>query len=118
MPGPAQWATGATPSKSVGFYHWSFLPNVDLATEMIMAFGGGKYVERNVERWLGTNKKGVEKLKENNSLGVYGGAFGYEHVVKGSCDDYRASAFEEIGKQSPRCVFRCLGGLTISFRGT
>jgi hypothetical protein len=96
MPGPAQWAKAATPSASVGFYHWSFLPNVDLATEMIMAFGGDKYVRTNVQRWLGKNETAVQKLKENDAVKVYADSFKYEHVIRASCDDYRASAFEEI----------------------
>jgi hypothetical protein len=77
-------------------YHWAFLPNIELATAMITAFGGDKYVRTNLERWSGKNEAGIKKLKEHDAEKVYGDAFMYESVIRASCDDYRASAFEEI----------------------
>ena len=74
----------------------SFLPNVDLATEMIMAFGGDNYVRSSIGRWIGQNEAAIEKFKSNNAENVYADAFKFEHVVRASCDDYRASAFEEF----------------------
>ncbi|EHL00331.1 alpha/beta-Hydrolase [Glarea lozoyensis ATCC 20868] len=93
MPTLSQWASGSTPSKSVGFYHWSFLPNVSLATEMILALGGPRYVESCIQRWAGS---GIQTLEQHNAMSVYGRAFSYEHVIRASCEDYRASAFEEV----------------------
>ncbi|KUJ08381.1 putative Fluoroacetate dehalogenase [Mollisia scopiformis] len=95
-PGTAQWQKLAEPQATVSCYHWSFLPNVELATAMILAFGGDKYMRTNFSRWHGKNEVGLRRLKENDAERVYADAFKYEHVIRATCDDYRASAEEEV----------------------
>jgi len=47
-------------------------------------------------RWHGQNEAAIKSLKENDSERVFGDAFKYEHVIRATCDDYRASFNEEI----------------------
>lgn len=49
----------ATSQAAVGFYHWPFLVNVELAAAMIMAFGGGDFVRSSMECWHGHNEAGL-----------------------------------------------------------
>lgn len=65
---------------------------------MILAFGGQKWVSSCVARWGGQNVAGISKLQEHDAEEVYGKAFEYEHVIRASCDDYRASADEEVAE--------------------
>jgi len=65
---------------------------------MISAFGGDKYTLSNLARWKGQNETGITKLQENDAENVYAQAFKYEHVIRATCDDYRASAEEELGE--------------------
>jgi pimeloyl-ACP methyl ester carboxylesterase len=95
IPGVVQWQN-ATLQTAVGFYHWAFLPNIELATAMILAFGGDNWVRSCFTRWAGKNENGIRKMKEHDAERVYGAAFKYEHVIRASCDDYRAGAFEEV----------------------
>lgn len=95
IPATVQW-DNATFKSAVGFYHWLFLPNVELATSMIAAFGGDTWVRSCIARWGGKNEGRIKRLQEHDAEKVYGDSFKYEHVVRASCDDYRASADEEI----------------------
>jgi hypothetical protein len=66
---------------------------------MILAFGGQNWVSSCISRWAGQNTAGIQKLQGNNAERVCGRAFEYEHVICASCDDYRASADEEVEEQ-------------------
>ncbi|KAG9231319.1 putative Fluoroacetate dehalogenase [Amylocarpus encephaloides] len=96
VPGSVQWAKFQDPAAGVGFYHWAFLANVDLASSMIKAFGGDNYVRSSFDRWHGKNGVGTARLKENHALDVYAKSFKYDHVIQASCDDYRAGADEDL----------------------
>lgn len=99
MPATVQWKKFQVPSAAVGFYHWAFLANVDLATAMIRGFGGENYVRSCIDRWSGKSEVGLAKLKEDDADNVYGNFFNYEHIVRASCDDYRAGAYEDLEEE-------------------
>lgn len=99
MPATVQWPKFQVPSAAVGFYHWAFLANVEAATSMIKGFGGENYVRSCINRWSGKNEIGIAKTKEDDAENVYGNFFKYEHVVRASCDDYRAGAYEDLEEE-------------------
>jgi hypothetical protein len=94
-----QWKTFGTAAAAVGGFHWPFLANVEIATEMIKAQGGDTFVRTCLNRWVGKSDAGLANFKENDAIDVYGNAFKYESVIKASCDDYRAGAQEDIQLQ-------------------
>lgn len=63
---------------------------------MIKGFGGDNYVRSCINRWSGKNEAGIAKSKENDAENLYGNFFKYEHIVRASCDDYRAGAYEDL----------------------
>jgi hypothetical protein len=99
VPTSIQWKTFGTATASVGSFHWPFLANVEVATEMIKAQGGDVFVRTCLNRWVGKSDNGLAKFKENNSIAVYSNSFKFESVIRASCDDYRAGAQEDIQLQ-------------------
>ncbi|KAF2491323.1 alpha/beta-hydrolase [Lophium mytilinum] len=97
VPASIQWAGGgADPRKSAGFFHWSLLANVELATDMITAYGGDKFCIDMIGRWVGNAPKGLARIKEGDSYKVYGDFFLRESVIRATCEDYKAGAGEDV----------------------
>jgi pimeloyl-ACP methyl ester carboxylesterase len=99
LPTTRMWALGADAGTQVGSFHWPFLANVELATEMIKAYGGGKWAQKMILRWAGSNEKRLEKLKSGNALDVYGSFFENDSVLYASCKDYEAGASLDVKAQ-------------------
>ena len=96
VPALSQWQIGDTAAAQIGFFHWSFLANVSIAKPMIMAYGGGKWAHRMINRWAGSNAEGLQKLRSGDSLTVYGSFFDQESVIEASCRDYEAGATTDL----------------------
>jgi pimeloyl-ACP methyl ester carboxylesterase len=104
VPTSTQWHnasnTAAKTAKEVtGYFHWPFLANVDLATRMITAYGGAKWCTEMICAWAGSNETGLQKLKSDDSLEVYGGFFENEEVIRASCEDYKHGATTDLEVQ-------------------
>ncbi|RFU30462.1 hypothetical protein B7463_g5854, partial [Scytalidium lignicola] len=99
VPSLVQWQTFNNPAAVVGAFHWPFLANVSIATAVIKAQGGDKWVEICLTKWFGKNSVGLQKFHANNSMKVYMDSFKPESVIRASCDDYRAGAQEDIEEQ-------------------
>ncbi|KAH3919322.1 hypothetical protein HBH56_012910 [Parastagonospora nodorum] len=104
VPTSTQWHNASnSPAKAAkevtGYFHWPFLANVDLATRMITAYGGGKWCCEMIESWSGSNTRGLAKLKSDDSFAVYAGFFEDEHVVRASCEDYKHGATTDLKLQ-------------------
>lgn len=99
VPTLTQWAASSKAKEVVGYFHWPMLANVELATKMITAYGGDKWCQEMTLRWCGKNPKGIEKLKDGDSLNVYGGFFKQPHTIIASNEDYRAGATTDIEAQ-------------------
>ena len=99
VPTSIQWKTFGIAAASVGSFHWPFLANVEVATEMIKAQGGDAFVRTCLNRWVGKSDHGFAKFKENDSIAIYANSFKYESVIRATCDDYRAGAHEDIQLQ-------------------
>jgi pimeloyl-ACP methyl ester carboxylesterase len=99
LPTTLMWSLGADASTQVGSFHWPFLANVELATEMIKAYGGGKWAQKMIMRWAGSNEKRLDKLKSGDALDVYGSFFEKDSVLYASCKDYEAGAVLDVKTQ-------------------
>jgi pimeloyl-ACP methyl ester carboxylesterase len=99
LPTTLMWSLGAEASTQAGSFHWPFLANVELATEMIKAFGGGKWAQKMIMRWAGSNEKRLDKLKSGDALNVYGSFFENDSVLYASCKDYEAGASLDVKEQ-------------------
>ncbi|RYO37509.1 hypothetical protein AA0111_g2340 [Alternaria arborescens] len=103
VPTSTQWqhfASPCTAAKEVtGYFHWPLLANVDLATRMITAFGPSNWCQEMILLWSGKSNTGVEKLKADEALTVYGEFFAQEHTLKASCEDYKEGATTDVKEQ-------------------
>ncbi|KAF2661791.1 alpha/beta-hydrolase [Lophiostoma macrostomum CBS 122681] len=99
VPTITQWKASGRVKESVGFFHWAFLANAKLATDMITAYGGGKWVANSIENWAGTNANGLRSLKADDSIAVYSAFFEDRAIVEASCKDYEAGATTDVELQ-------------------
>ncbi|TVY34153.1 Fluoroacetate dehalogenase [Lachnellula subtilissima] len=99
IPTAVQWEYFGVAETSVASFHWPFLANVEVATEMIMAQGGDAYVRMCLNRWVGTRKKGLAMFKSNDSIAIYAKSFKSESVIRATCDEFRAGAQEDVRLQ-------------------
>jgi len=95
MPVTTQWSSLANPIFARNTFHWPFLANATLATPMIVAYGGGKWCQETILRWV-SQGAGLESLRADDALAVYTGYFANESVVRASCDDYEAGSNEDV----------------------
>ena len=100
LPTAEQWKVfGQTESNSMRSFHWPLLANVELATEMIGAFGGGKWCREMMRRWSGEDEEGQKSLQGSGAVGVYARYFEEESIIRATCEDYRAGAEEDVTAQ-------------------
>ncbi|USP74878.1 alpha/beta-hydrolase [Curvularia clavata] len=103
VPISTQWQHFASPAAAAaevtGYFHWPFLANVDLATRMITAFGASNWCREMILHWAGKNTVGINTLKADDALEVYGQFFEQEHTLKASCEDYREGATTDVERE-------------------
>jgi pimeloyl-ACP methyl ester carboxylesterase len=103
VPTAVQWQHDAgaptAAAQITGYFHWPFLANVDLAVRMIGAFGPAAWCEEMTLRWAGSHGPGLESLKADEALGVYGAFFAQPRTLRASCEDYEAGAGEDVEAQ-------------------
>jgi pimeloyl-ACP methyl ester carboxylesterase len=99
LPTALMWSLGGDAATQVGSFHWPFLANVELATEMIKAYGGGKWAQKLIVRWAGSNEKRLDKLRSGDALDVYGSFFDKDSVLYATCKDYEAGATLDVKAQ-------------------
>ncbi|KAL1961564.1 hypothetical protein VTN77DRAFT_1601 [Rasamsonia byssochlamydoides] len=100
VPTLVQWQGMTRPAEAAGFFHWPFLANVELATEMIQAMGGDVFFRRMFQRWRGQlTARGAENLSKDGALEVYEAAFKQESVIRASNLDYEAGAKQDVEQQ-------------------
>jgi pimeloyl-ACP methyl ester carboxylesterase len=66
---------------------------------MITAFGPSDWCQEMILRWSGNSDAGVEKLKADDALALYGELFAQEHTLKASCEDYKEGATTDLEKE-------------------
>ena len=100
VPTKVQWEAFANPSSATNYWHWSFLPNVEIATEMIQAFGGDKWCRYQMSRIQGPNQECRKKLAAGGALDLYAELFKKRETIVGACEDYASGAQPEVNEQS------------------
>lgn len=98
VPTLVEFQSFSTPS-SVGIFHWLFLANRELTEEMIKAYGGERWAKMCIDRWAGSDKDSLAKLKSDNAVNVYAQFFNTIYVGHATCDDCRAGANEDVKQQ-------------------
>jgi pimeloyl-ACP methyl ester carboxylesterase len=96
VPTLAQFDAFSKPKVGAGYFHWPLLANVEIATEMINAYGPGRWVREANQRLSGS---GRARVTADGALDVYAGLFERKDVVKWTSEDYRAGAFEDVPEQ-------------------
>ncbi|KAK2748091.1 hypothetical protein FQN57_001214 [Myotisia sp. PD_48] len=95
------WSGAAhDPREAAGFFHWPFLANVELATEMILAMGPEHFAQRLIQRWRGDSSTAIASLESDDAMEMYKRPFRQlESVVRATCLDYQAGASVDVDAQ-------------------
>jgi hypothetical protein len=99
VPTAVQWQAFASAKIVSGYFHWPLLANVELATDMIKSYGGGKWARSANERIAGPSEIGKARVAADGAIDVYGELFDNEETIRYTCEDYRAGAQEDIKEQ-------------------
>ena len=98
VPTQVQWAAFANPAVACGYFHWPLLANVDLAVQMIKAFGGGNWV-RGAHSRIAGSEASKEKIFADGAVDLYAELFEKEDTLRYSCEDYASGAVPEASEQ-------------------
>ncbi|EXJ87755.1 hypothetical protein A1O1_04681 [Capronia coronata CBS 617.96] len=99
VPTQAQWQAFADPDILTNYFHWPLLANADLATEMVTAYGGGRWARLACTRIAGPNPDSVVRITSNDALDVYGALFEQRETIYYSNLDYVAAATTDVAEQ-------------------
>lgn len=99
VPTKEQWKAFSDPLIVCGYFHWPLLANAELATEMISAYGGGKWVRGANTRIKGPNPLSLERITKDGAVDVYAELFDNRETIYYSCLDYAAGAAPEANQQ-------------------
>ena len=100
IPTTVQYAAFADAKEVCTYWHWPFLANVEVATELITAYGGKNMIKKMVDRVSGKSATAKESFHAGNAVEVYGSHFGNKDVVVASCRDYQAGASVDLEMQA------------------
>jgi pimeloyl-ACP methyl ester carboxylesterase len=100
LPTMVQWESFSNPRAGVAYFHWPFLANVDLATQMIDAYGGDKWCRDLLIRGQGSSVEGQTSFAANGAHDVYAANFAKRDAILGSCEDYRCGSAREAEEQA------------------
>jgi hypothetical protein len=99
VPTVVQWESFGNSQNAAGTFHWPFLANSQLATTMIKQYGGASWCSEAILRWAGKTEQGLQSLKADGAIELYGAYFSQESVIRASCEDYRAGSAEDVDEQ-------------------
>ncbi|MCJ1369322.1 hypothetical protein MMC20_000532 [Loxospora ochrophaea] len=103
LPTLTQWRLrDSSPTASVSAFHWPFLANASLATNLITTStgGGAAWCLSRLNAWQGaSNSAGIARLESGDAKSVYARYFSNDSVVRASCEDYAAGAGIDIRMQ-------------------
>ncbi|OAL25822.1 hypothetical protein AYO20_10377 [Fonsecaea nubica] len=95
VPTAVQWDTFTSAKSAASRFHWALLANVEIATKLIGSHGGGSWCSELIHRWAGRNEQRRARVLDPQALAVYCRHFDKESVIRATCEDYRAGAFED-----------------------
>jgi pimeloyl-ACP methyl ester carboxylesterase len=100
VPTKVQWEAFSNPQAGAAYFHWPFLANVDLATQMIEAYGGDNWCRDILKRAQGSSAEGQASFAAGGAHEVYATNFKRKDAVLGSCEDYRCGSVQEVSEQA------------------
>lgn len=99
VPTSVQWKAFANPAIACGYFHWPLLANVDRATDMIHAYGGGQWARDANTRLAGPDDIGKQRVAADGGIEVYEELFNKRDTIYYSCKDYEAGSVSETKTQ-------------------
>lgn len=98
VPTKVQWDNFSNPAVATGYFHWPLLANVEVAVQMIKAYGGAQWC-RNGHLRLAGSKEGLARIQSDGAVEVHAELFDEEETLRHTCEDYAAGAAPEYKKQ-------------------
>lgn len=98
VPTKVQWDNFSNPANATGYFHWPLLANVEIAVQMIKAYGGPQWC-RNGHLRLAGSKESLAKIQSDGAVDVHAELFEEEETLRYTCKDYEAGAAPEYRKQ-------------------
>lgn len=99
VPTKIQWEKFSDPAICNGYFHWPLLANVEIATRMIKAYGGGQWA-RDANTRIAGNEVGRERIMANGAVDVYAALFEKEETIVETCKDYADGSVAECDLQA------------------
>lgn len=98
VPTKVQWDNFSNPVAATAYFHWPLLANVEVAVQMIKAYGGPQWC-RNGHLRLAGSKEGLAKIQSDGAVEIHAELFAEEDTLRHTCEDYAAGAAPEYKKQ-------------------
>lgn len=98
VPTKVQWDNFSNPAIATGYFHWPLLANVEVAVQMIKAYGAAQWCRNGHLRLVGS-KEGLAKVQSDGAVETHAELFEEEETVRYTCEDYAAGAAPEYKKQ-------------------
>lgn len=98
VPTKVQWDNFSNPVAATAYFHWPLLANVEVAVQMIKAYGGAQWC-RNGHLRLAGSKEGLAKIQSDGAVEIHAELFAEEETLRHTCEDYAAGAAPEYKKQ-------------------
>lgn len=98
VPTKVQWDNFSNPVAATAYFHWPLLANVEVAVQMIKAYGGAQWCRNGHLRLVGS-KEGLAKVQSDGAVEIHAELFAEEETLRHTCEDYAAGAAPEYKKQ-------------------
>lgn len=98
VPTKVQWDNFSNPVAATAYFHWPLLANVEVAVQMIKAYGGAQWCRNGHLRLVGS-KEGLSKVQSDDAVEIHAELFAEEETLRHTCEDYAAGAAPEYKKQ-------------------
>ncbi|OAL22341.1 hypothetical protein AYO22_07385 [Fonsecaea multimorphosa] len=99
IPTLQQWQAFSDPVVCSGAFHWPLLANPDVATDLILAYGGDRWCKTAHTRLAGPNPESIGRVSANNALDIYAELFRERETIYYTALDYAAGAAPEADEQ-------------------
>lgn len=100
VPTKVQWEAFANPLISCSYFHWPLLANVEIATEMISAYGGARWARGAHTRIAGASEVSAQRIASDGAVDVYAELFDKRETLYYTCQDYASGAAPEATEQA------------------
>ena len=99
VPTWVQWQAFANPVVAAGYFHWPLLANPEMATNILLAYGGDRWAREANTRLAGSDPNSVSRVASDGAIDVYAELFKERDTIYYSCEDYSTGAREDVDQQ-------------------